>query len=359
MEKAANAAARKQLGISAFPTLYVVDPSDGHVAIRWLGSATIPQLERLFDDGELAVNGGARGPALEALVQADRAYGAQKYAEACDGFRHALQAGGPEWAGYPRAVTSYMFVASQADSGEGILQVADVAWSHVKGTTASAVVAGSALDAAVGLPNTHARRDEWLQRYEAACRAVVADHSLGLEGDDLSGLYFSLEGARAAVEDSSGQRALELEHVAMLEDRAKRATTPDQRVVFDSHRLSLYMELGHAELAIPMLEQSERDFPTDYNPPQRLATAYKALQRWPQALTASDRALKYAYGPRQFLVLTTRADIQIGMGDKQAAVATLMDALKKAQAMPDGQHSDATVSGLRKRLAALGAKVAG
>ena len=59
MEKAANAAARKQLGISAFPTLYVVDPSDGHVAIRWLGSATIPQLERLFDDGELAEIGRA------------------------------------------------------------------------------------------------------------------------------------------------------------------------------------------------------------------------------------------------------------------------------------------------------------
>ena len=55
MEKAVNAPARKQIGITAFPTLYVVDPSDGHVAIRWLGGASIAQLERLFDDGELAV----------------------------------------------------------------------------------------------------------------------------------------------------------------------------------------------------------------------------------------------------------------------------------------------------------------
>ena len=48
-------AARKRIGISAFPTLYVLDPTDQHVAIRWLGSANVAQLERLLDDGELAV----------------------------------------------------------------------------------------------------------------------------------------------------------------------------------------------------------------------------------------------------------------------------------------------------------------
>src|SRR5205814_6526572 len=97
MEKARNAAARKQLAISAFPTLYVVDPADGHVAIRWLGGASIAQLERLFDDGELAVKGGAKGPALEALIAADRAYGAEQFAEACTGYRAALAAAPDAW----------------------------------------------------------------------------------------------------------------------------------------------------------------------------------------------------------------------------------------------------------------------
>ena len=90
MEKAQNAAARKQLGISAFPTFYVVDPSDGHVALRWLGGMSLAQLERILDDGELAVSGGAKGPAFEALVAADRAYGAEKHAEACDQYLRAL-----------------------------------------------------------------------------------------------------------------------------------------------------------------------------------------------------------------------------------------------------------------------------
>src|ERR1041385_942009 len=116
MEKARNAAARKQIGIRAFPTLYVVDPSDGHVAIRWLGGASIPQLERLFDDGELAVKGGAKGPAFEALIAADRAYGAEKFADACNSYRTALAVAPAPWPARSRAVESLFFAYSQADS---------------------------------------------------------------------------------------------------------------------------------------------------------------------------------------------------------------------------------------------------
>jgi len=35
-------------------------------------------------------------------------------------------------------------------------------------------------------------------------------------------------------------------------------------------------------------------------------------------VAASDAALAHAYGPHRFLVLDTRADIQLGMGDKDA-----------------------------------------
>ena len=103
------------------------------------------------------------------------------------------------------------------------------------------------------------------------------------------------------------------------------------------------------------VQQSQRDFPNDYNPPQRLATAYKAMKLWPEALSASDRAFALAYGPRQFLVLNTRADIQLGMGDKTAAVATLTEALERAQKMPEGQRSENTIKSLQKRLTGLAA----
>jgi len=350
MEKAKNAPARKQIGITAFPTLYVVDPSDGHVAIRWLGGASIAQLERLFDDGELAVKGGAKGPALEALIAADRAYGAEKFPEACTQCVRAISLAPADWPAYGRTVESLMFAYGEADSNEATCRMADQVWPRVQGTMSSANVASSALSAAVGLPDTMPQRKAWLDRYESRCRDVLSDPSLPLVGDDRSGIYFSLEDARDAAHDSTGLRAVREEHVAMLEREAANAKSAEQRAVYDSHRLSLYIALGTPEKAIPMLEQSRKDFPDDYNPPQRLATVYKSMSRWPEALAASDEALARAYGPRQFLVLNTRADIQLGMGDKDAAAKTLNDGLAKAQAMPDGQRSDATIKSFQRRI---------
>jgi hypothetical protein len=105
-----------------------------------------------------------------------------------------------------------------------------------------------------------------------------------------------------------------------------------------------------------MLEQSRRDFPDDYNPPQRLATAYKAMRKWPEAMAASTEAMRRAYGPRQFLVLNTRADIQLGMADTTAARQTLVTALALAEKMPEGLKSAATIRNLKARLEKLGVK---
>jgi tetratricopeptide (TPR) repeat protein len=123
--------------------------------------------------------------------------------------------------------------------------------------------------------------------------------------------------------------------------------------VFDSHRLSAYIAMGEAQRAIPMLEASERDFPVDYNPPARLALAYKELARWDEALAASDRALALAYGPRKLRILGTRADVFLGGGDKERARATLAEALAGAEALSPGQRSESTIAGLKKRLAEL------
>ena len=356
-EKSQNAAARKQLGISAFPTLYVVDPSDGHVAIRWLGGASLAQLEKLFDDGELAVSGGAKGPALEALIAADRAYGAEKFADACNEYRRALAAAPEGWPAFGRVVESLFFAYSQADSVEPCFTLADQVWPRLKGTPSAGTVASTALNAAVQLPDSVPGRAAMIARYEAACREVLNDPNVPLVGDDRSGLYFSLEDAREAVNDSVGQRRWMDEHIAMLEREAAAAKDAEQRAVYDSHRLSLYIALGRPEAAVPMLEQSRKDFPDDYNPPQRLATAYKAMKKWPEALAASDAAMPLAYGPRQFLVLNTRADIQLGMADTTAAKATLTDALARAEKMPEGLKSANTIKSLKGRLEKLGVKL--
>ena len=134
---------------------------------------------------------------------------------------------------------------------------------------------------------------------------------------------------------------------------AGRAKTPAERTVYDSHRLTAYMELGQPEKALPFLEQSERDFPEDYNPPARLALAYLAMRDYDRALAASDRALAHVYGPRKLTVLTARADIFAAKGDAKAARDTIVEAIEHAKSLPEGQRSPRRIAALEKKLASM------
>ena len=99
-----------------------------------------------------------------------------------------------------------------------------------------------------------------------------------------------------------------------------------------------------------MLEESERDFPSDYNPPARLAAAYRAMGKYDDALAAIDRALSKSYGPRRIGQFRTRADILIAKGDKEGARKTLAEAIAYAKALPSAQRSDATIAALQKKM---------
>ena len=99
-----------------------------------------------------------------------------------------------------------------------------------------------------------------------------------------------------------------------------------------------------------MLQQSEKDFPSDYNPPARLAVAYNAMEKRDDAAAASDRALAKAYGPRRIGILQARADIEAGRGDAGASRRYLEEALRSAEALPEGQRSERTIASLRKKL---------
>jgi predicted negative regulator of RcsB-dependent stress response len=80
-----------------------------------------------------------------------------------------------------------------------------------------------------------------------------------------------------------------------------------------------------------MLEQSQRDFPQDYNPPARLAAALFAMKQNEEALKAIDRALGLAYGPRMLRLYTLKADILAAKGDREAERATVNQALVRAK----------------------------
>ncbi len=178
----------------------------------------------------------------------------------------------------------------------------------------------------------------------------MANPRLVMTADDRSSLYQVLIDAREDAKDEAGQRKTTEEWSAFLDAEAARAKTPEQRSSLDPHRLLAYIALKTPEKAVPMLEASERDLPDDYNPPARLALAYKEMGRFDDAISASDRALAKAYGPRKVGILRTRAEIYEAMGKPELAASTLREAIDYSEKLPDEQKSDARIAALRKKL---------
>jgi thiol-disulfide isomerase/thioredoxin len=348
-EKGKNAPFVKRYPIQAWPSFYVIDPKSEKMVLRWVGGATVAQLEKIFADGLKGAGGQTGGPG-QALARADALYGEVNYKEAAPAYREAMALLPPRSAEYARAAESLLFCLQTTRDNAGCVTLAREQLVNLRQTPSGANVAGSGLDCALRLPPGTPDRAGTVAGFESDARAVLADKSLKIAADDRSALYGSLAEAREDAKDPEGAHKVAGEWVAYLDGEAARAATAAQRTALDPDRLSAFDAAGQIEKAIPMLEQSQKDFPEDYNPPARLALVYLKLKQYPAALSASDRALSLVYGPRKLRVLAVRADIYKGMGDAAAERQTVQDALAVAEALPPGQRSEPTIASLKKQL---------
>jgi tetratricopeptide (TPR) repeat protein len=348
-----SAAFLKRYPIPALPTLLVLDPKKDDVTLRYVGGANIAQLRSMLDDSEQKHRSRMSATADKLLTEADRLASDGQHANAAKAYDSAIRSAPGRWRRFGRAAESLIFSLSMANEQEQCATRALALYPRVRGTISSANVAATGLGCAVALDKEHAKRGTLLQALEKATREVFDNRKLALSGDDRSGLYIALIDARDAVGDEEGTVALQTQWAAFLESVAAKSKTAEQRTVYDSHRVSAYLNLGTPEKAIPMLEQSQRDFPTDYNPPARLALIYKAMKEYDKALAASDRALSLVYGPRKLAVLSVRADIFTEKGETKAARETIAQAIDYAKALPEGQRSERRIAAMEKRLAAM------
>jgi tetratricopeptide (TPR) repeat protein len=351
VEKAQNAPYKKKYDVDALPMYFVVDPKTEKAALRWVGGATVPQLHKILADGRAAVKGGGRGE--EILARADRHYADADYGNAAAAYREALRAAPPDWSRSARATESLLFAQYQTKDYAGCAKVAWEAWPRLRSTSSAANVAASGLSCALELPAGDPSRADLVNSLAAASRMIIATPRRDLAADDVSAVYETLASERQDAKDEEGKKKVLQERAKFLEAAAAGAKTPDARAVFDSHRLGTYLELAEPERAIPMLQASERDLPDDYNPPARLAVAYKAMKNHDEALAASDRALAKAYGPRKLGILQTRADIYKEKGDAAKARRTIEQAVELAESLPEGQRSERTIAALKKKLETL------
>ena len=344
-ENPANTDFLKKFPINVWPTLLVVDAKKESTLMRYAGGATVQQLGKLLNDASKLAKG-SKAKEDVAIARADRLVGERKYAEAAKAYDEAIAAAPKNWSRLGRAAESLTFALTLAKDSAACAQRALDLYPKLRGTYASFNVAANGLSCAGDLPE----KGEMFATLEKYTREALDNPKIPLSADDRSGLYEALIGAREAVKDEAGAHKLHEERAAFLEREAAKAKTAEQRAVFDSHRLTEYIALKQPEKAIPMLQQSERDLPDDYNPPARLAAAYRAMGKYDEALAASDRAMKLVYGPRKIGVMRTRADIYTAMGNKEAARKVIEEAIVYAETLPEGQRSEGAIASLKKKL---------
>ena len=351
-----NAAALEKHEADAMPTYLVVDPKDETVVLRWVGSFTVPQAETFLQEARDKMAGAPTSPADAALAKADHLYGVRDYKAAAAAYREALAllpSAGPR---YNRAVEALLFSYQQVDAfGEAIALVRE-ALPRVGETPSAIVVSLGGLDSALALTREDPQRAAAIAEMEAAVRRALADPAIHAAADDRSGAYLSLLQARKDAKDAEGAKKVAGELAAFLESEASRAKTPEARAVFDSHRMTAYLELGQPEKAIAMLEASARDLPGDYNPQNRLARAYASQKRWDEALAASQKAASLATGRAKLRVLAARASVLQDKGDKAAAVAAYDEAIGYALSLPEAERPTKQIEGLKRQRERLAAK---
>ncbi|NVJ04134.1 thioredoxin family protein [Myxococcus sp. AM001] len=347
-----NAAFQEKYPVEFWPTLYVIDPRQEKALLRFAGSATVAQLEKLFEDGERAYTGGVTG-AEALLARGDALYAEGRSAEAAETLAEALAEAPADWSRRGRAVESLLTAMYGAKQHEAC---ARKALEELPKTPRSLSWANGALlgmYCVLSLPEDHPAGTELRGGLEAKVAEALAPPAIEMSADDRSGLYEVRVQAREVAKDTAAVKALSEEWLAFLEAEAAKAPHPQARTVFDSHRMLAAMKLETPARAIPALEQSEQDLPQDYNPPARLATLYRLVGRLDDALAASDRALARVQGARRLSVLSGRADIFVAREDTASAVKTLEEALTFAKSLPASQVSPRMVAGLEKKLSGL------
>ena len=351
-ENARNAAFTDRVALDGYPTFLVIDAATEQVALRWYGSLTVEQFERLLDDGERAVAASGPSPAESALARADRLGAEKKFVEAARGYAEALRLAPDGWVRRGRAVESLIFSLRKADDLEGCASVSRQEAPRLERGPSFANSAATGLSCALDGPEDA----PWRAGALAALEPLVRE-SLTLEdvlADDRSGCYEMLVNFRKERDDEAGAKELAETWLSFLEAEAGKAADPETRAAFDSHRVAAALALGDPARSVPALLASERDLPEDYNPPARLAVLYRELGRFEEALAATERGLARAYGPRKLRIYDTRADVFMKMGDATAAKRTIEEALRYAAELPASQQPDRLIEQLKKKIASAG-----
>ena len=330
-EKEKNAKFVDQHAIDVWPTFFILDPEKGDVLGYWPGSGSVKEMDDFVREA-LAARDARRGDKLDpksplaALLAAKQAQSRSDYEAAAKHYRVAVQRAPADW---PRRIEaqsgllSALFNAGRAD------QCVDAGLEHldsIRGAakpTDFARVLFDCADHAKNAGKKSAAREAVKRRLAAVANAPHPEST----PDDRADTLGALADVLIELGDKAGARKALTERLAILEKASKAAPTPAAAQAYDAALASALLSMGRAADAIRLLEQREKQLPSSYEPPGRLAGVLLAMKKYPEALAAVQRALAHSEGPRRLRFLEIKADILAGLGDAAGQVKALEEAV--------------------------------
>jgi tetratricopeptide (TPR) repeat protein len=338
-EKPESAAFLEAYPVEAYPTFYVIDPADGSVAGRWLGSMSLQQLRTFLEEGERSVqlaHAGqiAPGDPLGLLRAADKAAIDQQPTEAARLYARARAAAPREWPRRAEALIGELRALRKSGDHGACVDLA-LAEMHSTGNASNAAdFAAYGLDCVDGLPAGDARGGKLRRVALDRLLGLVNDPAAPLSADDRGDIWRMVWAVRETLGDLEGAREAARARIALLDAAAARAPDAEAASTFDWARAESLLYLDRGPEAVERLVESERRLPNDYNPPARLARVHYQLKSYDAALQAIDRALPKAYGPRKGSLYSLKVDILEKLGRRDAARAVVEEQLALYRSLP-------------------------
>ncbi|MBL8919839.1 MAG: thioredoxin family protein [Myxococcaceae bacterium] len=340
-EKTSNAPFLEKFTVNVWPTLFFIDPASEALVFKWVGSADAAQMKGLLEAARRK-DGVVR--------EADALFASGRSQEAAEKYVAGLK--GEQGDAAVRATLSMLNALSAAKQHEPCARTANEQAPSIRGVSDRINALTWGLSCALELPKDAKDRDGTLTSLvKQATAALSLDGALA---DDVSGLYELLVEERKAAQDDAGVVALGKAWLTFLEAAAAKAKTPAARAVFDPHRLLAAMASKQLDRVIPALEQSEKELPSDFNPPARLALAHKEQGQLDLAAADIARALtKNTGGPRRVRLFDVQASIFAAKGDVTGQRKALADAIAYGRTLPAPQQPTKKLAALEEQLAKL------
>ncbi|HEX9297711.1 MAG TPA: thioredoxin family protein [Polyangiaceae bacterium] len=353
-EKKTSEGFLRKFAMQNWPTLWVIDSATEKPILKWAGSATASELAMLLESVTLqrSSDSSKAAEAAASWLRGNREAAEDRRDAAIVEYQNALARAPSNWSGRGRVVEALALQLQASERSAECSELAVREWPKVPPGTSRLNVVLSGLGCGDALPKDAPLRNELPALVREATRIVTSPAEPVL-ADDRSSLFEQLVLSHRSNGNEPEALAIGRAWGRFLENEAARAANPIARAVFDSHRLLAYEAIREPQKAIPMLEQSARDFPDDYNAPIRLAKVYLDLGRLDEALAASRRAEAKVYGPRTLRVLSMQADILLAMERPDEAKQVLLRAVSLGEKLelPGGYRQ--LLDQLRRRTAGL------